>query len=76
MSCGSVIGVCVFFMPTPAWAYLDPGTGSILLQGLLAAFAVVAGVVSVYWQRLRMAFNSLFARREPAATDPNRDPED
>jgi len=30
----------LFFME-PAYAYLDPGTGSILLQGLLAAIAGV-----------------------------------
>ena len=27
-------------LSTPAWAYLDPGTGSMILQGLIAGLAV------------------------------------
>lgn len=33
-----------------AHAYLDPGTGSILVQSLLAGIAGAAAVVSLYWQ--------------------------
>ena len=36
----------------PAQAYLDPGTGSIILQGLLAAIAGAAVVLRLYWQRV------------------------
>ena len=35
----------------PASAYLDPGTGSMILQGLIAGIMVVATTVGVYWQR-------------------------
>jgi len=36
---------------TPAQAYLDPGTGSILLQALLGGFAGLALVGRLYWHR-------------------------
>jgi O-antigen/teichoic acid export membrane protein len=36
----------------PVYAYLDPGTGSAILQGLLAALAALAVVVKLYWHRL------------------------
>ena len=36
-----------------AFAYLDPGTGSILLQGLVAATAAVVTWVSVSWRRTK-----------------------
>jgi hypothetical protein len=36
-----------------ACAYLDPGTGSILLQGLIAATAAVVTWVSLSWQRIK-----------------------
>jgi hypothetical protein len=35
----------------PASAYLDPGTGSMILQGLIAGLMVVATTLGVYWQR-------------------------
>jgi hypothetical protein len=36
-----------------AQAYLDPGTGSMLLQGILAAIATGVTVCGVYWQKLK-----------------------
>ena len=35
-----------------AHAYLDPGAGSALLQGLLAALAAIAVVAKLYWHRV------------------------
>jgi len=37
----------------PAHAYIDPGTGSILLQSLLAGIAVAVGVLRTYWERIK-----------------------
>lgn len=36
----------------PAHAYLDPGTGSILIQGILAALAGLVLTVKLWWHRL------------------------
>lgn len=36
-----------------AHAYLDPGTGSVLLQVLLGGIATAAIVLKRYWQELR-----------------------
>jgi len=38
---------------TNAQAYIDPGTGSLILQGIIAAVAGVAVTVGVYWDRLK-----------------------
>lgn len=35
-----------------AIAYIDPGTGSLLLQALAGGFAGVAVVGKLYWRRL------------------------
>ena len=35
----------------PAYAYLDPGTGSMILQVLLGGFAGVALAGRLYWRR-------------------------
>jgi hypothetical protein len=40
----------------PAQAYLDPGTGSMILQLLLGGVAGVAVVVKLYWTKIRTFF--------------------
>lgn len=52
-------------LSAPAYAYLDPGTGSIILQGVLASIAVVVGVVRAYWFRLK----AFFFRQPSVAAD-------
>ena len=39
-------------VPGTAFAYLDPGTGSAIIQGLLAALAAIAVTAKLYWHRL------------------------
>ena len=45
----------------PVSAYLDPGSGSMLLQLLLGGVAALAVIVKLYWNR----FVSLFRDRGP-----------
>ena len=62
-----VIAGCSF-AALPAHAYLDPGTGSIILQSLLAGIAVAIGVLRLYWQRFKTFLGSLTGSAdEPAA---------
>jgi len=46
----------------PAHAYLDPTTGSILLQGLLAGLAGVVVVGRLYWARVKAFFRNLLGK--------------
>jgi hypothetical protein len=48
--------VLVLLAPCPAYAYLDPGTGSILVQTLLAGLAVASAAVAAFWGRIRRLF--------------------
>ena len=45
----------------PAWAYLDPGTGSMMLQLLLGGIVGAMVVGKVYWHRFRGFVTSLFS---------------
>jgi hypothetical protein len=45
----------------PAWAYLDPGTGSIMLQALLGGIAGAMVVGRLYWHRFRGFVASRFS---------------
>jgi hypothetical protein len=53
---------------TDAYAYLDPGTGSILLQGLLALIAGTAVTLKIYWAKVRGFFS-----REKTEPEPHKD---
>ena len=39
----------------PVWAYLDPGSGSMLLQVILGGVAAVGVVLKMYWYRIKAA---------------------
>ena len=47
------LGCCTICLSTPAYAYLDAGTASILLQSLLGGLAIVITSVSLFWKRIR-----------------------
>ncbi len=46
-------------LEAPVEAYLDPGSGSMLLQILLGGFAAIGVIGKLYWHRV----TSLFRRR-------------
>ena len=59
-----------------AHAYLDPGTGSIILQSILAAIAAVVAFGGMYWQRVKLFFASLFSSNDSADPEPEQNLED
>ena len=50
-----IIGVLLLSVFTNASAYLDPGTGSMMLQVILGGIAAVGVAVKLYWHKLRVA---------------------
>ena len=52
------------FLEAPVEAYLDPGSGSMLLQLLLGGVAAVGVIARLYWNRLVALF-----RRKDAPGD-------
>ena len=40
--------------PFPAYAYLDPGFGSLILQAIIGFFALVIGYASLYWYKTKI----------------------
>ena len=51
-----LIVIAVLDLGRPAYAYLDPGTGSMLLQIILGGAAGVLLVLKLYWHRLKRYF--------------------
>ena len=46
----------ILMFNTNAYAYLDPGLGSILLQGIIAAIAATSLTIKIYWQKIKTFF--------------------
>ena len=61
-----VVGVALLLCSRPAFGYIDPGTGSVLIQGLVAAFAAVGVAMKLYWHRLAALFGGQARTTEQA----------
>jgi len=46
-----------------AYAYIDPGTGSFILQALLAARLAVGASVKIFWHRIKETWQRVFRRQ-------------
>ena len=54
---------------SPAYAYLDPGTGSMLVQVLIGGVAVVMSFLSLYWQKVKAFFSKEESDTDTAEED-------
>jgi hypothetical protein len=58
-----IFALCTLLLIIPsAHAYLDPGSGSAILQGILGALAAIALTLKLYWHR----FLRLIGLRKPS----------
>ena len=65
---------CVFSVPLLAvdsYAYIDPGTGSVFIQALVAALAAVGVSMGLTWRRLRALAVRLFSRNDQKRNQPD-----
>ncbi len=61
-----VLALCLL-LPDTAFAYLDAGSGSMLLQILLAGAAGIIVAVRVFWRRIRLRLGIGKTDKGPAA---------
>lgn len=71
----SAVAALLTMTTVDAFAYLDPGTGSIILQGLIAAFAAVAVTARIYWRKIADFLRDPFNRRREQDEDEPRNDE-
>ena len=46
-----------------AYAYLDPGSGSIIAQAIIGALIGVGITVKIYWEKLKFKLSATFSRK-------------
>ena len=56
--------VFTFLLNNKAFAYLDPGTGSIILQSILGAIAAGASYCAIYWKKIKNFFNKNLRKKD------------
>ena len=54
--------VILFSLTVPAYAYLDPGTGSIILQAILGFIAASLATLSFYWNKVKLFLYKLIKK--------------
>jgi len=52
----------LMFFTEPAYAYLDPGTGSMILQAVIGAIAGSAVAIKIFWKRIKYFFLRLIGK--------------
>lgn len=57
--------LCYLGATADAHAYIDPGTGSILLQSIIGAIAVGASFVAGFWHKIRSFCRRIMPGRNP-----------
>ena len=55
-----IIFLSFFILTTKAHAYLDPGTGSIILQAIVGAFAAFFTSIYIFWSRVKNFYKKIF----------------
>jgi hypothetical protein len=65
----ATLTVLAIINATPAYAYLDAGTGSMILQLLLGGLAGLAVVGKLYWSNTKEFFRKWFGRRAAERTE-------
>jgi len=56
----------LLFLPTPSFAYLDPATGSMIIQGIIGAVAGLLIAAKFYWHKIKSFFSH---SKQPDAID-------
>jgi O-antigen/teichoic acid export membrane protein len=59
-----IIFLSFFFLTTNAHAYLDPGTGSIILQAIVGAFAAFFTSIYIFWNKVKNFYKKIFNKNK------------
>jgi len=56
--------IAIFLIITNAYAYLDPGTGSFILQAIIGFLAALSAGFLYYWTKVKNFFLRLFKKNK------------
>lgn len=56
-------------LSSPAYAYIDPGAGALIVQGLIGSFVALTAFCGVYMQRIRQGIRRLMGKTDNVDAD-------
>ncbi len=56
--------VVLILLTSKSFAYLDPGTGSIILQAIIGFIAASIATLTVYWNKFKNFFTRIFSKKD------------
>jgi len=70
---GTAILLCLFCLlfSERAYAYLDPGTGSYILQLILGVLLAAFFAIKIFWKNIKASVSNLFSKRQKNGEDDN-----
>jgi len=64
--------IAIFLIDTNAYAYLDPGTGSFILQAIIGFLAALSAGFLYYWTKVKNFFLKFFKKNNNDEKTENR----
>lgn len=58
-----ILTVSLLLWPMSAYAYIDPGTGAMVLQLLIAGIVAALATVKMWWYRGRRFINNILKKK-------------
>lgn len=59
-------------LSTPAHAYIDPGAGALIVQGLIGSFVAATALGGLYMQRIRQGIRRLMGKTDIGNIDADK----
>ncbi len=62
-----IIGLAIFIYfsyISTSFAYLDPGSGSLIVQSIIAFLATVGATLAIWWKQLKNKIKNLFSKKK------------
>ena len=59
-----IIGLWLLASADEAYGYIDPGTGSYVLQMTIAALLGASFAIKIYWRKIKAFFVDHFSKRQ------------
>ena len=60
-----ILFIFILFLPSAnAYAYIDPGTGSFILQAIIGMIAAIGAYITLYWRKFKNFLNKIFKTKK------------
>ncbi len=59
-----IIIISYISMTSYAFAYIDPGAGSVIIQAILGFLAAIFAYITFFWSKVKSMFSKIFKKND------------